>query len=343
MTHAYHALPAHVQLMRLITGKWLSQPLYVLADLRVCDELAAGPLTAAELAPRVGADPDILYRLMRAVAALGLLAEEDGRFRLLPLGEPLRSDVPCSVRDLTVFLGSRPTWESFAAILHTARTGKPAFDAVHGQDFFSYLAGQPELARAYQGGLANLADELGPEAVKVFDFARFPVLADIGGGHGRMLLHILRANSTMTGLLIDRAEMLDIARVELADEPEVARITLHAGVLPDTPLPAADAYLLKNTLHCFGDETARQLLAPLAAVLRDQPDRRLLIIETVVSDDNSEDWSKFMDIEMMVNTGGRERTRAEWEALLTLAGLRLAGVTPVAPQSILEAAASGAS
>jgi C-methyltransferase len=123
MAHASHAPPAHVQLMGLIAGKWLSQPLYVLADLRVCDELAAGPLTTAELAPRVGADPGTLYRLMRVAAALGLFTEEDGRFRLLPLGEPLRSDVPCSIRDLTVFLGSRPTWESFAAILHTARTG----------------------------------------------------------------------------------------------------------------------------------------------------------------------------------------------------------------------------
>src|SRR5262249_34710929 len=124
MTDTFPALPAHVQLMGLIAGKWLSQPLYVLAQLRVCDELAAGPLTITELAPRVGADPDILSRLMRAAAALGLLAEQDGRFRLLPLGEPLRSDVPCSVRDLAVFLGSQPTWESFAAILHTARTGK---------------------------------------------------------------------------------------------------------------------------------------------------------------------------------------------------------------------------
>jgi multifunctional cyclase/dehydratase/O-methyltransferase len=151
MRHTSHVLPAHVQLIGLVAGKWLSQPLYVLADLRVCDELAAGQLTTAELASRVGADSDILYRLMRAAAALGLLAEEDGRFRLLPLGEPLRSDVPCSVRDLTVFLGSRPTWESFAAILHTVRTGEPAFDAVPGQDFFSYLAGQFELAGLSRG------------------------------------------------------------------------------------------------------------------------------------------------------------------------------------------------
>ncbi|MFI1070126.1 methyltransferase [Streptomyces puniciscabiei] len=334
-------LPPHVQLMGLVAGKWMAQPLYVLAELGVADLLADKPRTAAELAAALDVDADALGRCLRAAAALGVLAEEpECRYSLRPMGEALRSDVPCSVRDFTVLLGSEPTWASFGAIMHTVRTGEPAFPRVHGTDLFAYLADHPDLARAYQGAWGSLTDELAPEAAEAYDFGRYPVIADIGGGHGRMLRHLLGAAPSSRGVLMDRPEVLDAARPALSGTPEYDRITFFPGTLPGTTPPEADAYLLKNTLHCFGDADARAMLLPLAAALRERPDARVLVLDTVVPDDGSFHWSKFIDIEVMVNNGGRERRLDEWTRLLESAGLRLVSVTPVTPpQSLLEVAA----
>lgn len=336
-------LPPHVQLMGLVAGKWMAQPLYVLAELGVADLLAEGPRSAAELAADLDVHADALRRCLRAAAALGVLVEGgDGRYSLLPMGQALRSDVPCSVRDFTILLGSEPTWASFGAILHTVRTGEPAFPAVHGTDLFDYLATHPDLARAYQGAWASLTDELAPEAVAAYDFGRYPVIADIGGGHGRMLRHLLSAVPGSRGILMDREEVLAAARPALSGTAEYDRITFVPGTLPETAPPVADAYLLKNTLHCFADAEARAMLLPLAAALRERQDARVLVLDTVVPDDGSFHWSKFIDIEVMVDNGGRERELDEWAKLFDSAGLRLVSVTPVTPpQSLLEVAAAG--
>ncbi|ARP69903.1 O-methyltransferase [Streptomyces pluripotens] len=335
-------LPPHVQLMGLVAGKWMSQPLYVLAELGVADLLADKPRTAAELAVVLEVHPDALGRCMRVAAALGVLAEEPGgRFSLRPMGEALRSDVPCSIRDFTILLGSEPTWASFGAIMHTVRTGAPSFPQVHGTDLFTYLADHPDLARAYQGAWASLTDELAPEAAEAYDFGRYPVIADIGGGHGRMLYHLLGAAPAARGVLMDRPEVLEAARAALAGTPAYERITFFPGTLPESTPPEADAYLLKNTLHCFADTDARAMLRPLAEALRGRSDARVLVLDTIVPDDASYHWSKFIDIEVMVNNGGRERRLDEWTALFDSAGLRLVSVTPVTPpQSLLEVAAA---
>ena len=333
-------LPPHVQLMGVVAAKWLAQPLYAIAKLGIADHLDGTARTAEELAELTGVRPGPLGRCLRAAAALSVLTEDDkGRFRLRPMGEALRSEVPCSVRDFTILLGEEPVWSSFGSIMHTLRTGEPAFDMVHGKGLFDYLAEDPELSRVYQGAWASLTEELAPEAVELFDFTRFPVIADIGGGHGRMLQHILRACPDSSGVLMDRQEVVAAARERLQGQPEASRLSFVAGSLPQSSPPPADAYLLKNTLHCFDDDDALAMLLPLAAALRDRPGARLLVIETVVPEGNTYDWSKFIDIEVMVNNGGRERTLEQWRTLLGAAGLALVGTTRITPpQWILEAA-----
>jgi len=138
---------------------------------------------------------------------------------------------------------------------------------------------------------------------------------------------------------MDRQEVLAEARSRLAAEPEASRMSFVAGALPGSPVPRADAYLLKNTLHCFDDDAARAMLLPLAEALRGRPGARLLVVETVVPEGNGYDWSKFIDIEVMVNNGGRERSLDEWSGLFASVGLTLVGSTRITPpQWILEAA-----
>lgn len=331
------ALPAHVQLMGLVAAKWVSQPIYVLAKLGVADLLADGPRSVEDLAAETGTRTDPLRRCLRAAAAVGVFrGHPDDRYGLTPLGECLRTGVPDSVRDLTVLLGDPATWASFGDILETVRTGEPAFPRAHGTPMFSYLDGHPDLAAVYQGAWASLSDELGKEVVDAYDFTAFRRIADLGGGHGRLLAALLRACPETTGVLVDRADVVAMSGpgllAEFGERVEIAPGELPAGLPVD-----ADAYVLKNTLHCFTDEFAASVLRAVRGAIGDRPGARLIVIETVLAEDDSYDWGKFIDIEVMVNNGGRERTRAEWEELFGSAGLRLARAVPTTPpQWVLE-------
>ncbi|MBO2454942.1 O-methyltransferase [Actinomadura barringtoniae] len=329
-------LPAHVQLIGLVAAKWVSQPIYVLAELGIADLLAGGPRSAEDLAAETGVQAGPLRRCLRAAAAVGVFRGlPEGRYGLTPLGECLRTGVPDSVRDLTVLLGDPATFASFGDILETVRTGEPAFPRVHGMPMFSYLDARPEFAAVYQGAWASLSDELGKE-VDAYDFSAFRRIADLGGGHGRLLAALLRACPDTTGVLVDRADVVTMSAPGLLAEFG-ERVAVSPGELPGGLPVDADAYVLKNTLHCFTDEFAASVLASVRAAIGDRPDARLVVIETVIPEDDSYDWGKFIDIEVMVNNGGRERTRAEWEELFGSAGLRLSQAVPTTPpQWVLE-------
>lgn len=324
-------LPPHVQMIGLVAAKWISQPIYVLAKLRIADLLANGPRAAGDLAADVDVKADPLERCLRAAAAAGVLRTVgDGRYELTPLGMCLRSGVPDSVRDFTVFVGDPATWNAFGDILHTVRTGEPAFDHVHGTSLFSSVADDPEFAAAYQGAWGSLTDELGREVVDAYDFSRFSTIADLGGGHGRLLAALLRACPSSSGILLDRPEVVAMSgpalRAEFGDRVRISPGDLQGGIPSD-----ADAFVLKNTLHCFSDDFTEKTLREVRQAVGDRGDARLIVIETVVPDDDRYDWSKFIDIEVMVNNGGRERTRDEWDRIFQSAGFMLTAALPTTP------------
>lgn len=335
--HDQAQLPPHVRLMSLVAGKWMAQPIIALAELDVAEALAGGPLDTHGLAARVGADADALGRILRAAACLGVVARDpDGRgWHTTEVGEKLRAGVPNSLRDFALFMGDPATMASFAALTETVRGNGPGFDRVHGRPLFEHLAQAPELARRYQGAWGPLTAELAEDVTKDYDFTRYRVLADVGGGNGELLAGLLTALPEARGILIDRPDALETARARLAGGPVASRITFR----PIGDLPAdADAYVLKNVLHCYGDDACAGLLTEVAAAMRGRQDARLVLIETVVAEDDRFDWAKFIDIEVMANNGGRERTRAEWHALLRRAGFALTSVTPTTPpQSVIEA------
>ncbi|NDZ78811.1 O-methyltransferase [Streptomyces sp. SID10853] len=330
-------LPPHVRLMTIVAGKWMAQPIVILAELDVAEALADGPLDTPALAARVGAEADALGRILRAAACLGVVARDPGGagWRMTVVGEKLRAGVPNSLRDFTLFMGDPATMSSFAALTGTMRGEGPAFDLAHGRPLFEHLAHAPELARRYQGAWGPLTAELAEEAARDYDFARFRVLADIGGGNGELLSGLLTALPGARGVLVDRPDVLETARARFADGPLADRVDFSPiGELPTD----ADAYVLKNVLHCFTDDACADLLADVAAAMKGRPHTRLILVEAVIAEDDRFDWAKFIDIEVMANNGGRERTAAEWRALLTRAGFSLTSITPTTPpQSIIEA------
>ncbi|MCQ4080753.1 acetylserotonin O-methyltransferase [Streptomyces sp. RB6PN25] len=332
-------MPPHLALMQLVAAKWISAPLVALAELGIADLLANGPCSVENLADACGADPDPLRRCLRATAAVGVFAELDnGHFTLTPMAEHLRYGRELSLRDLTLFLGAEPTQRSFERITDVLRTGRPGFEDANGKDFFAFLADNPQLGAVYQGAWAPLTAGVARALVEAVDFTAFSTVADLGGGTGTLLRSVLEANEHLQGILMDRPEVIARADPALAGGPLANRTHLVPGVLPSGIPDGADVYMVKNALHCMPEAEVEAALKSIRTVIGDRSDARLLLIEAVLQPGNAYDWGRFVDIEVMINCGGRVHTREEWEELLTSCGFEPADVrTLLPPQWLITA------
>ena len=187
-------------LLRLVNGYYVSQAIHVAASLGIADLLADGARTSDDLAEAAGADADSLYRLLRALASVGVLHEGDGRlFSLTPVGELLRSDVPGSLHGWAAYAGRPYFWAAWAELLHSVRTGENAFRHVHGQDIWSYRADRPEESVLFDAAMKALTGASNAALIDAFDFSRFGTLVDVGGGNGALLAERARLESGATG------------------------------------------------------------------------------------------------------------------------------------------------
>jgi multifunctional cyclase/dehydratase/O-methyltransferase len=317
-------LPAPVQLALLTNGKRVSQVLYVIAALSIADRLAKGPATAAELAEPSGADADALYRVLRVAAVIGVVREDaGGTFAATDMTEFLRGDVPYSMRDLMLFNGSEQVWRPYGDILHTVRTGEPAFDHVFGRPFFDHLRADPEAAERFDGAMAQMSRTTAPHFLTQYDFTRFRRIADIGGGQGFFLTQILNAAPEARGVLFDRPEVLVDARERLAHAGVAERVDIVTGDFFAEVPAGCDAYVIKQVLHDWDDARATEILRRIRAAIGES-DARLVICEHVLAGPGVWDQGKFLDLDMMLRFAGRERTEPEWERLLHAAGFTLA-------------------
>lgn len=331
-------LPPRVRVIMLVTAQWLSHSINVLAEVGVADHLVAGPRTVAGIAEATGTDPDALHRVLRAAASIGVFAElPDGRFELTPDAECLRSDTPGSLRNFARHVGHGCRLQSYASMEDTLRTGKQAFQQVHGMQSFDYYAAHPHLAEVFNGAMTAFSEAAADELSGIAGFGRFGVVADIGGGHGHMLSAVLRGNPDVKGVLFDRPEVLDGADPVLDRNGVRDRVTRVPGDF-FTEVPAADAYVLKSVLHDWTDTECVTILGNIRRRIGDHADARVILFEATVPELNAFDFSKLMDIEMLVNLGGRERTEAEWRALFDASGFELTTTTRATPPNwVLEA------
>jgi hypothetical protein len=332
-------VPGNIALLELANGSWTTQALYAAASLGIPDELAKGPLHADEVARRVGADPDAVYRLMRALAGKGVLElRRDARFALTPIGAALRSDTPGSMRAMVLLMGNPAHWEHWGSLLHSVRTGEPAAVKLRGTNFFDYLDTNLELAAVFNDAMTAMSAMATDPVLAVYDFSGFRRIVDVGGGHGALLAAILQRAPDAHGVLFDLPSVVDGARPVLDAAGLVDRCTVSAGSFFDAVPDSGDAYLLKTIIHDWDEDSALSILRNIRTAMA--PSGKLLLLEMVLPQGPSSHFGTMLDLEMLVNAGGKERTRAEYADLLARAGFRLQRVVETAgPLSIVEATA----
>jgi multifunctional cyclase/dehydratase/O-methyltransferase len=329
-------LPPRMQLMLLISGKRIAQVIYALAKLNVADHLAGGPQTIESLAELTDTDADSLYRVLRCASAVGVFAmEPDGRWALTPAADGLRTSLPDSLRDLVVFGGEDFMWRPYGEIVHSVRTGEPAFDKVFGMTFWKYLEQHPDAAEIFDRGMTGLSRGATRLAGQ-YDFGRFGRVADVGGGEGFFLAEILKQYPSVRGVLLDRPAAVAGAPAVADKQGVTDRMTVVAGDFFEEVPPDCDAYVLKAVLHDWRNEEARRILQRVRAAMGDNSDARLLVFEMVVGPPNKWDHAPFLDIDMLVKVHGRERTLPEWTDLFQSAGFDLVGEPATGHWACLE-------
>lgn len=304
----------------MITGAWMTQAVYVAAEIGVADLLAETPRTADELARVTGMHGDSLYRVLRALASVDIFREdEEGRFSLTSMGRLLAGDAPGSKRSLARMAGAE-FYRSWGGLRHSVETGAAAFDKVFGKPFFSYMSDNPDRLRIYNEAMTGIHDCETIPVLDAYDFAPFRTIVDVGGGSGLTLAAILRRHTGAQGVLFDLPSVAENAREVTAGSGVSDRLKVAGGDFFDSVPADGDAYLLRHVIHDWKDREAIAILRNCRDAMR--PDGRVLVVENVIPSGNDPCFGKWLDL-MMLLVGGRERTKDEYVKLFSAAGLLL--------------------
>lgn len=326
-----------LRLLQFITGHWVAAAVYAAARLKLADLLEGGPKASDELADAVGAHKSAVYRLLRALATLGIFEEiAPKQFKLTELGDLLRSNHPESMRPMALFQGAPPHWKGWGSFLHSIETGKPAFEHVHGMGFFEYCETDAEFAVAFNGAMTAMSAIAAGAVVEEYDFSTIRKLVDVGGGHGYLISQILNRYPQLRGGLIDLPSVVPGASSALEKAGLLDRCEVVGGSFFDA-VPSADAYIAKNIIHDWDDEHAQTILKNMRTSM--QGKGKVLLVELVVTPNDKDATAVLIDLEMLHAThGGRERTEAEFAQLFASSGLQLNRVVRTkSPFSVLEA------
>ena len=310
------------QLMRLINGFQVSQAIHVAASLGIADMLESAPRSSDELAASTKSDPDALFRLLRALASVGVLTElPDKRFELTPVGDCLRATAPVSRKAWACYVGRPYVWQSWGALTQTVQSGRAAFDLLHGTDVWRWRSQQPQENAIFDAAMTGLSRAVTRSVVAAYDFSAFEQVVDVGGGQGALLAAILAANQDVRGVLFDLPHVVAAASPVLAAAGVAARCQIVGGDVFEGLPEGGDLYIVKSVLM---DEPDHQVIAILDACKRAmRQSGKLMVIERLVAPPNEGRESKFGDLTMMVMTGGRERSAVDFNSLFDAAGFRL--------------------
>jgi SAM-dependent methyltransferase len=320
-----------------------SQIVIAATKLNVPDALGEGPRASAEVAQATGTKPEMMRRLLRALAAFDVVRDlGDGRFELTPVGDSLRADAPNSVRPLALMYGSDSSWEACGQLAACVRTGRTAYRILHDADnLFTYLDKDPQQARIFDAGQSASAALVGAVAARAYDFTGVARLVDVGGGRGTVLASILKAYPNLRGTLFDLPRVAQGAAEHFAKEGLTDRAEVVGGDMFEGVPAGGDLYLLSHVIHDWGDEDSIRVLQCCRRVMA--AEAKLVILDRVMPEriEPSLDVQVkvVQDITMMIAHGtARERTAREFETLLGAAGLQLVGIAPTpAPVSLVKA------
>jgi hypothetical protein len=314
------------ELLAVVRGYQRSRALTVAAELGIADLLRDGPQDADELAAATGTHAPTLYRLLRALASIGIFAEgADRRFALSPMGNYLCRDHPLSVDPAARMFGADYEWRAWGELAHSVRTGENAAAYALGCDVWEYRRRHPEHGEVFDAAMRTFSRDAGPTVLAAHDFARYGVIADIGGGTGAVLAAVLAAHPSVHGILFDQPHVVASADPVLRAAAVADRVRVVPGDFFAEVPAGADAYLLARVLHDWADEDALRILRSVRAAMA--PEARLLLVEAVVGPPNEDPAAKFLDLMMLVSAGGKERTEDEWRMLFAAADLELTAAT----------------
>jgi C-methyltransferase len=315
------------QLLQYRSQLILHQAIAAVAKFGVADIIARGIQNTSEIARELSLNEDALFRTLRALAAQGIFEETAPRsFCNTPLSNPLRSDVPQSVRALFVFSGSEFCSRPFQEFGYSLQTGIASRHMLSGMDSFQYLAQNPELANIFDDAMAAFTNLIGPAVASAYDFSAWESLTDVGGGNGILLSHILKAHKDLRGVLADVPHVLERARLRgfLSNDLALRTTMQPCDFFKEVP-SGTRAYLMKSVIHDWDDTQSLQILANCRRAV--PADGALLLVELGLSEPN-QSTGKIIDLFMLVLTGGRERTPDEYRSLFARAGFALNRVIP---------------
>lgn len=332
-----HDTPPPITMLQMISGFWLSRAIYIAAKLGIADLVKDQPKSAAELAAATDTHAPSLYRVLRALASVGIFAEvENGLFQSTPLAATLQSDITGSLRFIAMTeLGEEhyPAWEH---VLHSVKTGEIAFNHRFGMPVWEFFAKNPDNAQIFNNAMTHLTASVNFAILASYNFSSFRKLVDVAGGHGGLIVGILKAYPAMRGVLFDLPHVIEFAKHRIEEEGLSDRCQLVAGDVFESVPEGGDAYLLKWILHDWNDEQSIAILKNCHRAI--STDGKLLLIESVIASGNEPSFGKFMDLNMLVMTGGRERTENEYRELLGAGGFELTRVVPtLSPFCVIEA------
>jgi hypothetical protein len=317
------------EIFKLIGGYRISQAIYVVAETGIADLLAAGPKSCDELAAKTKTHAPTLYRLLRFLAGAGLFNEiGPQQFELTGLGSALRSDVPGSGSMPARLWLSESHWAPWSRLIHSVRTGETAFDHVHGMGVFKYLEKNAEVSAVFNATMTASSARSGTGIIDRYDFSGPQKVVDVGGGHGFLLAAILKSNPALRGVLFDLPDVVAGAGQNLKSAGVEGRCEIIGGSFFD-PLPTGgDVYVLKQIIHDWDDDRALAILRNCRAAMTGT--EKILVIERGIAPNPREAMRVLhIDLEMLVNVGGMERTDGEYRSLFENAGFRLTSVIPL--------------
>ena len=330
----------HKKMLQLLSSLWVTRAVGTFARLGLADVMDEGAQDHAAIAAARGLVPDRVYRLLRALSTVGIVSETArGHFVLTPLGRLLSSHSPDTTRTTAIYLNDY--FADMWSHLDDALAGDvTAFEALKGKPFFDWLGEYPEEARRFNRMMLEVHGPETPAIVAAYDFSGFERIVDIGGGNGALLSAILAAYPARHATLFDMAEAIAAAR--RGEGGPLPGVTFVAGDVFATAPDGGDAYLIRHLMHDYDDEECLRILGHVRRAM--QPHARVLVLEAPLPSDDSPGPGRWLDLQVMVLCGGRERTVEEYASLFERAGLRLSRTVPTRhpAMTVVEAVAADA-
>jgi hypothetical protein len=319
-------LPPKIIMSQMIFGFVVTKVIYCVAKLNIADALAAqGPMNCSALAAKSGVHEESLYRLMRALASIGIFREDqNGNFSMTPLAECLRDDSPDSVKAMALGVGN--VWfKAYSELMHPLQTGKSGFEYAVGKPVFEYLTENPDEGKIFDRMMTDIHGGETEPMIKSYDFSAFKTIVDVGGGNGEVITSILKSNKDVKGILFDLPEVIERARQNITSTGLNGRCQLDTGNFFQSVSAGGDAYIMRHIIHDWSDRDAITILSNCRKAMN--PGGKVLVVEAVIQEGNEPSPFKLLDITMLM-VGGKERTKNQFDNIFSKAGLKLNRIVP---------------